>query len=293
MTKTSRRFFIVFPLVLLFLSLFFQKECMDGVALGLKIGLEKAFPALFPALVLSRILTAAVPRSSRKAAIFLPFLMGLACGFPVGAQTVRDLRKRDLLSREDGEKLLVFCSNAGPSFILGVCGVGVFGSAETGFLLLLLQWVTAFIFFLCFLLKNQKKNFPKNKTEEVSPPFHRVLTEALGGAISSFLYILSCIVFFSFMIKLVFTLVPVNEYTKTILYLFTELTGGIFTLEKLPFSLSFPLCGAALGWSSLSVHLQTLGVLSDSNLSYRPYLLGRLTFSVLMGLGASFLQKLL
>ncbi len=293
MTKTSRRFLIGFPTVLLFFSLLFQKECIDGVALGLKISLEKAFPALFPPLVLSRILTAAVPRSSRKTAIFLPFFMGLACGFPVGAQTVKDLRKRGLLSREDGERMLFFCSNAGPSFILGVCGVGVFGSAEKGALLLLLQWVIALGFFLSFLFKKQKYEASKNVTEEIFPPFHQVLSEALSGAIASFFYILSCIVFFSFIIKLVFSLVPVNEYTKTILYLFTELTGGIFTLEKLPVSLSFPLCGAALGWSSLSVHLQTLGVLSDSDLSYKPYLFGRLTFFVLMGLGASFLQKLL
>ena len=109
MTKTIRRFSIAFPLAVLILSLFFQQECMEGVTQGLKIGFEKAFPALFPALVLSRILTAVIPRSSRKAAVFLPFFIGLACGFPLGAQAVKDLRKRELLSRKDGEKMLFFC----------------------------------------------------------------------------------------------------------------------------------------------------------------------------------------
>jgi len=293
MTKTIRRFSIAFPLAVLILSLFFQQECMEGVTQGLKIGFEKAFPALFPALVLSRILTAVIPRSSRKAAVFLPFFIGLACGFPLGAQAVKDLRKRELLSRKDGEKMLFFCCNAGPSFVLGVCGIGVFGSALKGALLLLLQWATALVFFLFFLRKSQKKQASENKTEDILPPFHKIISEALGGAISSFFYILSCIVFFSFIIQLFFSLFPVNSWIRTVLYLFTELTGGVFPLKDLPLFLSFPLCGAALGWSSLSVHLQTLGVLSDSDLSYRPYLLGRLSFAALMGLGASFLQKLL
>ncbi|MBR4287882.1 MAG: hypothetical protein IKT50_00415 [Clostridia bacterium] len=293
MTKTSRRFSIVFPLSLLILSLLYQKECMEGVSLGLKIGLEKAFPALFPALVLSRILTAAIPRSSRKAALFLPFLMGLACGFPVGAQTVKDLRKRGLLSRKDGEKMLFFCSNAGPSFIVGVCGIGVFKSARLGAFLLLLQWSLTLIFFAIFLFKKRKEKSETTQADDMIPPFYKTLAEALKAALSSFFYILSCIVFFSFIMKLIFSFIPASDFAKNIFYLFTEMTGGIFSLEKLPFSISFPLCGAALGWSSLSVHLQTLGVLSDSDLSYRAYLWGRISFAVLMGLGASFLQKLL
>lgn len=293
MTKTSRRFSIVFSLSLLLLSLLHQKECMEGVALGLKIGLEKAFPALFPALILSRILTAAIPRSSRKAALFLPFFMGLACGFPVGAQTVKDLRKRGLLSRKDGEKMLFFCSNAGPSFIVGVCGIGVFKSARIGAFLLLLQWSLTLIFFAIFLFKKGKDQSETTQAEDRIPPFYKTLAEALRSALSSFFYILSCIVFFSFIVKLIFSFLPASDFAKSISYLFTEMTGGIFTLGKMPFFVSFPLCGAALGWSSLSVHLQTMGVLSDSDLSYRPYLLGRISFAVLMGLGASFLQKLL
>ena len=37
----------------------------------------------------------------------------------------------------EAERLLAFCNNSGPAFILGVVGVGVFGSSRVGLLLYL------------------------------------------------------------------------------------------------------------------------------------------------------------
>lgn len=293
MTRKKVRFAVILPLALLALSLVRQKECMEGVAKGLQIGMEKAFPALFPSLVLSKILTASVPQRSEKAAVFLPFLLGLVCGFPMGASCAADMRKRGLLSREDGEKLLFFCNNAGPSFVIGVCGVGVLGSAKAGFLLLSLQSALACAFFLFFFSRKRTSKTETACVEENSPPFYQILSHALREAVASFLYILSCIVFFSFLTELLFTFLPAGKIGQAVLHLFTELTGGASSLGELPTALAFPLCAAGLGWSSLSVHLQTLGILADSDLSYKKFFFGRIVFSLLMGAGASFLQKLL
>ena len=56
--------------------------------------------------------------------------LGLCGGYPVGARTAAALVENGSLPREEGERLLAFCNNAGPGFLLGVCGAGVFSSAR-------------------------------------------------------------------------------------------------------------------------------------------------------------------
>lgn len=291
---TKKRLWLTpfFPLVLFCLSLVRQKECMEGVAEGLRIALQTAFPALFPGLVLSRMIVLSFSHTKGAASPSLPFFLGLVCGFPIGAKAVSDLRREGLISKTDGERMLFFSSGAGPSFVLAVCGISALHSVKLGVILLILQWSLAFFFFFLHLQKRNDKSPAKEK--KLSPlPFSRLLSVSLRDALSSFLYILSCIVFFSFVIRLALSFLPLSAEGGALLHLFTELTGGIARLSALPSERAFPYCAAALGWSSLSVHLQTVGILAESDLSYKSYFAGRAFFSLFMGLGASFLQKLL
>ncbi len=65
------------------------------------------------------------------------FFLGLLGGYPVGGRTVGQLYRAGRLSKDEAERLLAFCNNAGPSFILGVVGAGCFGSLRTGIYLYL------------------------------------------------------------------------------------------------------------------------------------------------------------
>ena len=62
-------------------------------------------------------------------------LLGLVGGYPIGAKTAADLYRENLVSREEAERLLAFCNNSGPAFIIGAVGSGVFGSVKIGLLL--------------------------------------------------------------------------------------------------------------------------------------------------------------
>ncbi len=57
-------------------------------------------------------------------------VLGLTGGYPVGVQAAADLYASGRLTREQAERLLGFCNNTGPAFIVGVCGAGVFGSVS-------------------------------------------------------------------------------------------------------------------------------------------------------------------
>ncbi len=65
------------------------------------------------------------------------FALGFIGGYPVGAKTAISLYENGMCTKTEAERLLAFCNNSGPAFILGVVGAGVFASSRVGVLLYL------------------------------------------------------------------------------------------------------------------------------------------------------------
>lgn len=298
MTKTRRS--LLFPTALFVLCLCFQKACMEGVARGLKLVLHTALPALFPFLVLSRLITGSLLENDRRAARFLPLFLGFLCGFPIGAKSCAELYEKGAISRERAERLLFCCNNTGPAFLIGVCGIGALGNAKYGVILYFFQVFFALILYLLFpLLRKEKKErekvpFQARKNDE-KRTFFALLSESIGDGLTSFLYLSSFILFFSFCSSLLFALIPGAEsgIGGAVSLLFLELTGGIAKLKEFPFSTAFPLAAAGIGWAGVSVHMQTIGLLKKAQLPCRGYLLGKALLAVLMLLTAEILKKYL
>ena len=284
---------LLFPLICLTLSLLFPAACMQGVKNGLSLSLYGALPSLFPSLVLSAILTKQKGFCPKKPYL-IPFFLGLFCGFPVGAASVSALVREGTLSRKDGEKLLFFCNNAGPAFLISYCGGSILQDPRKGLFLYLLQCaISSFCLFLSF----GKHLFHKDAAAESKEGFHgsaaSVFPSALRDGMNSFLYIMSCIIFFSFLSELISSLLSLRSFPRAVLGIFLELCGGLKLLQKIPSPLAFPLCALACGWGGLSVHLQTAGILQESKIGIKYHLPGKIFFAAALFSLTLFLQKLL
>ena len=77
-------------------------------------------------------------------------LLGLVGGYPVGARTAAGLYSQGLLTKEEAERLLAFCSNSNPVFLITVLGQGVFGSFRAGLWLWLIHVLSALLAGLMF-----------------------------------------------------------------------------------------------------------------------------------------------
>lgn len=92
---------------------------------------QTLIPSLFPFFVLSSLLIAC-GASELLSALLSPLMrplfglsgtgaaalaLGLCGGYPVGARTAAELVENGALSRDEGERLLAFCNNAGPGFL--------------------------------------------------------------------------------------------------------------------------------------------------------------------------------
>ena len=119
--------------------------------------LERVFPTLFPALCLSGM----VATSPWMARLYrLPFgieltawLLGVLCGFPVGARTAYLLYKRGQIDGRRAAFLCGFSNLASAPFLLGVVGNALFGDPAFGVLLVGLQagcsLLTAGVLYFC------------------------------------------------------------------------------------------------------------------------------------------------
>ena len=129
----------------------YPQPAMEAARSGLRLCYNVIIPSLFPFFVLSSLvveLGLAGYLGRLLEGLMRPlFRVGGACasavalgfigGYPVGAKTAIGLYESGQCTRTEAERLLAFCNNSGPAFILGVVGTGVFASSRVGVLLYL------------------------------------------------------------------------------------------------------------------------------------------------------------
>lgn len=268
--------------------LLFPAQSADAAREGLSLCLQSVLPSLFPFFVLSSMLVASGAAEAFGHAlepVMRPLFyldgagagalsLGLVGGYPVGARTVAELYHAGRLSRPEAERLLGFCNNAGPGFILGVCGGAVLQSARAGAYLYLVHVASAVLtgvflrrgaLFEC----DAERRSHRPRGAENNPSHVAAFTAAVRDSFAAVWSVCGYVVLFAVLLRFVTLLLP----ERPLLAGFIELTNGVMSLP--PGRGGFVLCAVLLGWGGLSVHAQTLSVLEDTGLSTRWYFLGK------------------
>ena len=269
------------------------REAAEAARQALALCLQTVLPSLFPFFTVSSLAVAsgAAELPGRLLApVMRPLFgvdgagsgalaLGLAGGYPVGARTAAELYRGGALEKEEAERLLGFCSNAGPGFLLGVCGGAIFGGARAGLRLLLVHAVSAVLTGVLLRPRGAapKRACPPARRSPARPPARAVsfpvcVRESFAAAWS----VCGFVVLFSTALRLLTLALPAGAEAADwypALLGFVELTGGVLALR--PDRGGFVLCAVLLGWGGLSVHAQTLSVLEGTGLSTRRYFLGK------------------
>ena len=126
---------LIICLLLLFL-LCYPKEALHASKNGMKLWLDTLLPTLLPFMILTNILihtegiTKIVHPISPFFKVFFDlspngtyvFILGLLCGYPMGAKLAADLYYAGKISRQEAEYLLTFCNNPSPAFLITYVG---------------------------------------------------------------------------------------------------------------------------------------------------------------------------
>ncbi|MBR6653740.1 MAG: sporulation protein [Oscillospiraceae bacterium] len=295
----------------------FPKESVEAASSGLELCLNVIIPSLFPFFVIST-LAVDLGLAERMGRLIEPvmrrlfnvsgacasaFVLGFVGGYPVGARTAIALYERGECSRREAERLLSFCNNSSPAFILGVVGASVFADNRVGLLLYLVHGFASVITGVCFRRWRGGSDSSRPRLQQgrkLRPGFADAFTRGVKSSFASTLNICGFVIFFTVLIKmlvisgvlpaaakgtaLILRPLGVDEDTaRRLLIGVIEMSSGVWSLSSAAESLSAGAAMAAfmLGWAGISVHCQTLSFLCDSGLSAKTYIIGKLMHGVL------------
>lgn len=279
---------IIFALLatLVFILGFFAapSQAVKGVSDGLTLCSTAVIPSLFPFIFLSDFfvrsgLCSIVGRYIAPVTEFvfrLPgiagcaVLMSLIGGYPVGARMIAQLIEDGSVTREEGRRMLVFCVNAGPAFVIGTVGTVMLSSPRAGFILYASLVLSSLLMGAFLRLFGKKKTGEKAVgAKDFSPD---VISQSVLSATNSMLMLCAWILLFSCVNALVHSL-HLSQNTLMWIRIATEVTGGCAQTTA-----AFPLCVTALtlGWSGFSVHCQLYPFIRQTGLRYSYFCLSRL-----------------
>lgn len=255
-----------------------------GALEGVELVLRTALPALFPFFVLSAMMLPACTKlrfSLLGRLLGVPsgwesvFLLGCIGGYPVGAQCVAQGYSRGKLSRQDGERMLGFCTNCGPSFLFGIL-TACFSGPWVSLMVYLVGILSAFFTALIWQGGSDASATPPDL-----PPVS--LSEAVQQGLRSMAAVSAWIILgrivLSFLEKYLLGRLP--SLLRLVCIGALELTNGCLNLGMFPEALRFPAACAMTTFGGLCVWLQVLSICNRAGLRGTQYLPQKLTQSAI------------
>ena len=258
--------------------LHWPQACMQAVRDGLSLCAGLILPSLFPFFVLSS-LVVELGLSRYLGKILEPVMrplfhlsgscacalaVGIVGGYPTGARTAVSLFQSGQCTKEEAQRLLAFCSNCGPAFILSAAGAGVFGSSHAGLVLYITHLLACILTGLLFRPRkvNAAPSCPAGQDSFHTVSFPSAFTRSVTGALTSTLNICSFILWFSVVLRCL--------SLSGIMAAASSLLAALFA----PLGLTSPLAAALFaGLFELSTGISSLSCHGASSIIQYPWLL--------------------
>lgn len=207
------------------------------------------------------------------------FVLGMVSGFPLGAVTTVQLYQCGAVSKSEAERLLSFCNNSGPLFIIGSVGAAIYGKLSYGVLLYCIHIVSAVLVGILFRGYNKTKHTaPPHRLNTADMALSEVFATALANASKNILTVCFSIIFFAALSRTLLDLAPLPPLLDAAASGICEFSTGVLKTSMLDVSLyrKFILTSFIVGFSGISVHIQVMAVTVRSGLSLKPYITGKL-----------------
>ena len=263
--------------------LYLPQSAADGAREGVDQSLSVLLPSLFPFMFLCAF-AGEYGISSKLGRLLSPFsrhvlhlpeeagmvvLLSLVGGYPVGAAGICSLLDRRAVTHDQARRMLCFCVNPGPAFLIITVGEGLYGSTAAGWVLFAAQTAASLIIAVILGISSRRRKQPHdapltgNNRNDLSCAFVKSVKSACGAAVT----LCSLVVLFSCFSTLLLTSLNVDSGSLTgiIIRAFLEVTDGAecIAAKRLPLYIT----SLAIGWGGICVHLQIFAALSGRHIN--------------------------
>lgn len=292
---------VLFAAVALLL-LWFPRAVAGGISRGLSICSTVIIPALFPFLVLSGVMIRSGIAGSignrlepvTRCLFGLPgccaagILVAFFGGYPAGATAIGDLVRSGQLSKEEAKRMLRFCVNGGPAFLVAAVGTGLMNSTAFGWLLLAAHWGASLLMGILGAKRQPAARTVGRTTKTTSLTV--AFVEAVTGACGAMLTMCGFVLVFATVLALGDVLIE-NPIITTILACLAEVNCGCLAAAEIPYWAPF-LLGCTVGFGGLCVHCQAAAQLHGTGVMTSSFFLSRTAHALLTGLFTVLLLRL-
>lgn len=289
MNKEKKNILVLIGLLLIvFLIFLHNQEVKEQIIFGTELWITKVFPSLFPMFILSELLIA-YQFPDLLAKIFstpfqkffhatpygaFAFFMSLISGTPSSAYIIKQLVLEKKITEEDANHLLTFTFFSNPLFLITMLSL-LFPTKPNYILaIILIHYLTNLIIGKILRPIKIPNNF-HSKTKQNPKSLGSLLSKAIQNSMNTLLLILGTICFYLMISCLIKTSnPPINLLSQGIL----ELTQGLNALisYSTPLNVKAFLAISFISFGGLSIHTQIKSIIADTNISYFPFLKGRI-----------------
>lgn len=284
MKKIKKSILILVTLLLfLLLSLINAPSIIHSILEYSKLFLTKLFPVSFLFFIISNLLInyglVEIIESFfhiNMSQFYVLLISGIS-GFPSGAKCIKDLVEKNIITLEEANKMIKFSHFPNPLFIFGTISTILKDNTLTQKLYLAIILSNILIF-----ITQKYKN--SNTSIDIPYPenFSLVLTKAINSSFQTILLIYGTSLFFFLISTLIIMYIPISSYGYVLINGLFDLTKGVFAttiIQNKIIQAYFILFFIQFG--GISIHMQTKGILSNSQISYLSFVTGRIISTII------------
>ena len=290
------------PALLLYMLLFPKKVLADSLA-GLDLWFHTVLPSLLPFMILSNVLIGAnvVSQLMRPFSGFFrhvlglspeggyAWLLGLFCGFPMGARLTGDMYRQHRISREEAGYLLTFANQSSPMFLSTYVVLHGLGDSTLTLPVFVIFYASAFLTSLVFRIRSRRFGLPPSRPKKEVPEqtsYGNLLDTSIMNGFEIITRLGGYIILFSILAGIVLQLPAPLRTAAPFLSGLTEITTGIHTISgtTLPLQVKFTAIVCCTAFGGFSTVAQTSCMLNGTGLSIFTYLKGKLVNAAVAGL---------
>ena len=214
-------------------------------------------------------------------------ILSIISGFPGGVKNVKDLLNKKIIEEIDANKLLMFVHNPNFLFVLGPCGKIINNNKYTIYILIsiILSNIIISIPVKTKTLTNNDYKYPSN--------FIETLIKSIKSTINIIIVIFGINIFFYLTSLSIINMFIDYKYIYIIINCIFDLTKGISSTILISNTyIKAIIILLSINIGSISIHMQTKSILTDTNLNYKYYIRGRIISSSLSLIIFNILTKL-
>lgn len=297
MKNNLKKTIINILLISIFIYIFTNsKEIKNYVLYAINLWTNNLIPSLFPFLLITKLLIyygmsdylnnlfgkkiSKIFNISKNSAFIV--ITSIFTGFPTGSIYIKDLIKKNIITIDEANHLIMFTNFANPIFIISVIGENLLNNKKIGIFIFIIHIITGLITGYIFKNNNKFKTIETTFTKKHDNTFVSILIDSIYDTFRILINMLGIIIFFLMIMSLIDTFFKNNILLYLIKGLIEITTGIIFiSNSNINIHIKVSIICFLLSFSGLSIHFQVKSIINDTKISYKKYFIGRIVHSIL------------